>query len=274
METVIIGITFLYTLSSAGFIFYFFMQKDALHRISGYILMSAFLIHTAAIGYGFFLAGHIPVRDLHETLSMAAWTLSGAYILSLYRFNLKVLGAIVIPLASLVMVASALLPRASAVEAHTSFHSIWLVSHILAIFIGEAAFALACGIGVLYLFQENAIKTKKRSFFYKRLPSLELLDASGYTCIVAGFTLLTIGLATGFVYAKLVWGRFLSWDPKEVWSAITWLIYASLIHVRLTVGWRGRNAAIMAIFGFCVVIFTFLGVNLFLKGHHGVFTRW
>ena len=273
MEMVIIGITFLYLLSSAGYLSYLFLQKDVLQQISSYILVAAFLSHTAAIGYNFFSAGHIPVRDLHETLSMAAWTLSGTYILSLYRFNLKVLGAIVVPLASLVMVASALLPRAS-VEVQTSFRSIWLVFHILAIFIGEAAFALACGIGILYLFQEHAIKTKKRSFFYKRLPSLDLLDASGYTCIVAGFTLMTIGLATGFVYAKLIWGRFLSWDPKEIWSAITWLIYAALIHERLTVGWRGRKAAIMAIIGFCVVIFTFLGVNLFLKGHHGVFTRW
>ncbi len=89
METVIIGITFLYLLSSAGYLSYLFLQKNALQQISGYILVSAFLIHTAAIGYNFFLAGHIPVRDLHETLSMAAWTLSGVYILSLYRFNLK-----------------------------------------------------------------------------------------------------------------------------------------------------------------------------------------
>jgi cytochrome c-type biogenesis protein CcsB len=204
---------------------------------------------------------------------MAAWTLSGVYLLSRYRFNLKVLGAFAVPLTSLIMVASALLPRAS-MEVQTSFRSIWLVFHILAIFTGEAAFALACGIGILYLLQENAIKTKKRSFFYKRLPALEILDASGYACIVAGFTLLTIGLATGFVYAKLIWGRFLSWDPKEIWSAITWLIYAALIHARLTSGWRGRKAAILAIIGFGVVIFTFLGVNLFLKGHHGVFTRW
>jgi cytochrome c-type biogenesis protein CcsB len=273
MERVFIGVTFLYLLSSAGYLSYLFLQKNALQQISAAILVTAFLGHTAAIGYNFFLAGHIPVRDLHEALSMVAWTLSGSYILSLNRFNLKILGAFAVPLTSLIMIASALLPHAS-IETQTNFRSIWLVFHILAVFIGEAAFALACGIGILYLLQEKAIKTKRRSFFYRRLPSLELLDASGYTCIVAGFTLMTIGLATGFVYAKLVWGKFLSWDPKEIWSAITWLIYAALIHERLTVGWRGRKAAILAIIGFCVVIFTFLGVNLFLKGHHGAFTRW
>jgi cytochrome c-type biogenesis protein CcsB len=273
MEKVIIGVTFLYLLSSAGYLSYLYLQKNALQQFSVAILITAFMGHTAIIGYNFFLAGHIPVRDLHEALSMVSWTLAGSYILSLNRFNLKILGAFAVPLTSLVMVVSALLPRAFT-ETQTSFQSVWLIFHILAIFAGEAAFALACGIGILYLFQEKSIKTKKRRFFYRRLPSLELLDASGHTCIVAGFTLMTIGLATGFVYAKLVWGKFLSWDPKEIWSAITWLIYAALIHERLTVGWRGRKAAILAIIGFGMVVFTFLGVNLFLKGHHGAFTRW
>jgi hypothetical protein len=93
MEKVITGVTFLYLLSSAGYLSYLFLQKNALQQISGYILMTAFLCHTATLGYNFFLSGLIPVRDLHEALSMAAWTLSGVYILSLYRFNLKILGA-------------------------------------------------------------------------------------------------------------------------------------------------------------------------------------
>ena len=165
-----------------------------------------------------------------------------------------------------------LLPNEPA-QATGIFKNFWLVSHVIAVFIGEAAFALAGGLGVLYLIQESAIKTKKHRFFFKRLPSLDLLDATGYTCIVVGFTLLTLGLITGFVYAKLVWGRFWSWDPKEVWSAVTWLFYAILLHERLTVGWRGRRSAMMAIIGFGVLVFTFLGVNLLLEGHHGEFTK-
>ena len=86
--------------------------------------------------------------------------------------------------------------------------------------------------------------------------------------------MVTIGLITGVVYAKAIWGRFWSWDPKEVWSAITWLFYAALLHERLTAGWRGRRAAIMAIVGFAILLFTFLGVNFFLKGHHNPFTTY
>ncbi|MFO7707305.1 MAG: cytochrome c biogenesis protein CcsA, partial [Desulfobacterales bacterium] len=78
---------------------------------------------------------------------------------------------------------------------------------------------------------------------------------------------------SGIDDAGLAWGRFWAWDPKEVWSGITWLVYAALLHERLVVGWRGRRAAIMAIIGLGVLLFTFLGVNFLLEGHHGVFTR-
>ena len=170
------------------------------------------------------------------------------------------------------MVIAARLPSAPH-QADTILNSVWLVAHVITIFIGEASFALACGVGVLYLVQEHTIKSKTHGFFFKRLPSLELLDTTGYACIVIGFTMLTLGLITGFIYAKSVWGRFWSWDPKEVWSGITWLLYAALLHQRLTVGWRGRRAAIMAIIGFAVILFTFFGVNFLLQGHHGGFTK-
>jgi ABC-type transport system involved in cytochrome c biogenesis permease subunit len=85
--------------------------------------------------------------------------------------------------------------------------------------------------------------------------------------------MMTLGLIMGVVYAKTIWGRFWSWDPKEVWSGISWLLYAAMIHMRLSVGWQGRRSAIMAIIGFAAVLFTFLGVNLLLSGHHGEFTQ-
>jgi cytochrome c-type biogenesis protein CcsB len=159
-------------------------------------------------------------------------------------------------------------------QTQTIFNSFWFVVHIIGIFIGEAAFALACGLGILYLIQEHAIKSKNRGFFYKRLPSLELLDYTGYACIIIGFIMLTIGLITGFVYAESLWGRLWSWDPKEVWSVVSWLTYAALLHQRMTVGWRGKKSAIWAIMGFGIILFTFFGVNFLLKGHHQDFTRF
>jgi cytochrome c-type biogenesis protein CcsB len=261
-----------YLLSTIGYLLYLFFQKDYLQKTGFYILAAGFLFHTAQIGYRFVQTGQFPVANFHETLSFAGWTIAGVFLLFQYKFGLKILGVFAAPLITFVMVVAARVPNVPK-ETGSLLNNLWLVTHVVAIFIGEAALALACGAGLLYLFQEHAIKSKHRGFFFKRLPSLELLDYSGYACIVTGFTMLTFGLITGLIYAKSVWGRFWSWDPKEVWSGITWLLYAALLHQRLTVGWRGRRAAIMAIIGFAVVLFTFLGVNFLLKGHHGQFTR-
>jgi cytochrome c-type biogenesis protein CcsB len=259
-------------LSTAGYILYLFLQKNFLQK-SGYILLlGGFILHSIAIVTAFVQSGQIPAATLRDTLCLAGWAIAGVFLVIQLRYKIKVLGIYAAPSITLIMVIVSYLPREPA-QAQSLFKSIWLVSHVIVIFVGEAAFALACGLGILYLLQENAIKNKRHRFFFRRLPSLDLLDSVGYICIVVGFTMLTLGLVTGFVYAKFVWGRFWSWDPKEVWAGITWLFYAALLHERLTVGWRGRRSAIMAIIGFGVLLFTFLGVNLLLEGHHKEFTK-
>jgi len=268
------GITILlYIMGSGGYVAFLFGQKDILYRTGFYLLIAGFACHSLTIGYGTLELGHIPVQNLHQTLSIACWAIVAVFLGLQYRFNLKILGIYAAPLAALIMLAAYQLPREPA-TASDLFNNLWLVLHIVAIFVGEAALALAFGVGVLYMLQEHTIKSKHHGFFYRRLPSLELLDQTGYACIVVGFAMLSLGLISGFVYAKSVWGKFWTWDPKEVWSGITWLIYAALVHQRLTVGWRGRRAAGMAIIGFLVVLFTFFGVNFLMGGHHGEFTRW
>lgn len=272
MDPIFVIVVIFYLLSTIGYIVYLFIQKDFLQKIGFYLLAAGFLSHTVQIGYRWIQSGHFSAGNLHETLSLVGWTIAGVFLVSQYRYRLKILGIYAAPLATFAMIIAARLPDVPN-KADQTLQSLWLVVHVVAIFIGEASLALACGVGIMYLLQEHAIKSKQRGFFFKRLPSLELLDTTGYACIVTGFTMLTFGLITGLIYAKSVWGKFWSWDPKEVWSAITWLLYAALLHQRLTVGWRGRRAAIMAVIGFAVILFTFLGVNFLLKGHHGGFTR-
>jgi len=273
METLPYLIILLYLASTAGYLLYLFFQKENFHRAGFYLLMAGAGIHSIHLILATVSKGQLPATNLYESLSIAAWALAVVFLLIQARYKLKILGIFAAPLAAAVMILSTRLPDAPA-QTQNIFNSIWFIVHIVSVFVGEAALALACGVGILYLLQENAIKTKKRGFFYSRLPSLELLDTTGYACIVVGFTMLTIGLITGFVYAKAIWERFWSWDPKEVWSGITWILYAVLLHERLAVGWRGRRAAIMAIVGFCVVLFTFIGVNFFMTGHHGQFTKF
>lgn len=271
MEPIFISATIAYLLSCVFYFGYLFVQKPRFQRIGIGLMMAGFCLHTISLVACGIRAGNFPVNNLHETLSVTGWSVTAVFLAFHYRYKLKILGIFAAPLIAVIMIAAYQMPKPVAQNPQL-FKSWWLVAHIVTIFIGNAAFALACGLGILYLLQENAIKKKTRGFFFSRLPALDLLDTTGYACIVVGFAMTTIGLITGVVYAKAIWGRFWSWDPKEVWSAITWLFYAALLHERLTVGWRGKRAALMAIIGFGALIFTFLGVNFLLEGHHGTFT--
>ncbi len=108
----------------------------------------------------------------------------------------------------------------------------------------------------------------RRSDLEALLPSADTLDRITYKTICIAFPLLTGMIAAGAYWANRTWGSYWSWDPKETWAAITWLVYAGYLHMRITRGWRGRRAAYFAILGFGVVIFTFLGVTYLLPGLH------
>jgi len=263
----------LYLFSTVGYLAYLFRQNERLFKIGFYLLLAGFLSHTAAVVYESVTSGHIPVHNLRGTLLVAGWIIAGVFIVFQYMYRFKILGIYAAPLITMVVFVAGLLPDTS-LQTQNIYNNLWLVFHIITIFIGDAAFALAAGVGLFYIIQERAIKTKRQGFFFKRLPSLELIDYTGYACIVVGFTMLTIGLVTGVIYAKSLWGRFWSWDPKEIWSGITWLLYATLLHGRTSLGWRGRKAAWISIIGFGILLFTFLGVNFLLTGHHGDFTRF
>ncbi|CCI16417.1 Cytochrome c biogenesis protein CcsA [Microcystis aeruginosa PCC 9807] len=102
----------------------------------------------------------------------------------------------------------------------------------------------------------------------QRLSLAETLDNISYRVIGLGFPLLTIGIIAGAVWANEAWGSYWSWDPKETWALITWLVFAAYLHARITRGWQGRKPAILAASGFVVVWVCYLGVNLLGKGLH------
>jgi cytochrome c-type biogenesis protein CcsB len=273
MQVLFVLAVFFYLLSTAAYLAYLFIQRNAAQIAGSALLAAGFACQSVILVGRFAASGHMPVNNLHETLALVAWTLAGVYLLLRLKFHLKILGVYTAPLAAFILLMAFQFPS-EPLQPQSLLKGFWLVVHVVTILVGDAALVLAAGAGVLYLIQERNIKKKTPGFFFKRLPSLELLDSTGYACIVTGFTMLTIGLLSGMVFAKSVWGRFWSWDPKEVWSAITWIYYAILLHERLAVGWRGRRAAIMAIVGLAVILFTFIGVNFFLQGHHGQFTQF
>ena len=245
-----------YIASFLGYQGYVLFQKRPVYRIASIVLWVGFVCHTSVIAMQYLNVGHIPVQNLQETLSSFGWAVVGVFLMLQIKFNLMVLGALVAPLATLSVVIASILPRPP-VEIAPLFRGLWRTFHIGTLIVGNAAFAIAFLVGILYLVQENAIKDKKRGFFFRRLPSLKLLDSMGYSCLIVGFPMLTFGIITGVIYAQMVLGRFWSWDAKEILAGITWLVYAALLHERLAVGWQGRRAAIMTIVGFVILLFTF-----------------
>jgi len=108
----------------------------------------------------------------------------------------------------------------------------------------------------------------RRPDLERLLPAADALDRITYKTICIAFPLLTLMIAAGAYWANRTWGSYWSWDPKETWAAITWLVYTGYLHMRITRGWRGRRAAYFAILGFAVVMFTFFGVTYLLQGLH------
>ncbi|MCK4486036.1 MAG: c-type cytochrome biogenesis protein CcsB [Desulfobacterales bacterium] len=245
-----------YIASSLGYQGYVLFQKRPVYRVASILLWAGFLCHTGVIALQYFKAGHVPVQNLHAAFSTFGWAVVGVFLILQIKFHLMVLGALVAPLATLCVVIASILPGPP-VELDPLFKSLWVTVHVGTLIVGNAAFAIAFLVGILYLIQEQAIKEKKRGFFFRRLPSLKLLDSMGYSCLIAGFPMLTFGVITGVIYAQMVRGRFWSWDPKEIFAGITWLVFAALLHERLAVGWQGRRAAIMTIVGFVILVFTF-----------------
>lgn len=257
---VYLGASVLYLVAMIG-------KKATAGRVGRWVLFAGALLHAGSFGFRHATAGGTPVTNLHESLSFFAWCIVLLYLLLDLRFHLSVMGAFAGPLAFVLMLASRLCP--DVVMPPNPLLNTWLFPvHITFAFLGNAALALAFGASVLYLVQNRMLKSKRFTGIYQMLPSLDTLDKVNYTCLSVGFPLMTLGIISGAFWANQAWGSYWSWDPKETWALITWFVYAALLHGRMSIGWRGRKAAIFSIIGFICLLFTFLGVSLLLNGQH------
>jgi cytochrome c-type biogenesis protein CcsB len=264
--------TFLYLFGTLAYLAYIIFLKEPLFKLAATVVIIGFASHTLVLITRYAEAGYTPVTNLYESLSFFAWMIIGILLIANLKYEVKVLGAFLTPIALVLMFFAFALPK-EILPLAPVLKSFWHPFHVIFAFLGNAIFALAFCSGVMYLIQEKRLKSKKIGAITKRLPPLKVLDDLNYQSLKFGFPLLTLGIITGAVWANYAWGRYWNWDPKETWSLITWLLYAALLHQRLTVGWRGRKAAIMAIIGFLAVLFTFLGVNLLLSGLH-TYSNW
>lgn len=268
MGNILIYLTLIaYFGATALWLAFFLAQREKLCRAGAWLLVVGLTFHTLALIARTWAAGYLPVATMGQTLLVSAWALVAAFLILYWLFPIKVLGALSAPLAALMVSGTIILPQEHGVVSPL-LQSLWLTVHIILALLGNAALTLAFLGGIFYLVQERQLKGKRFGFFYRRLPSLEQLDALNYWCLTIGFPLLTAGIISGSLYAQHIMGSFWSWDPKEILTLLAWLIYAVLLHERLAAGWRGRRAAILAICGFLVLVIAFVGSNLWLTGYH------
>jgi len=257
----------LYLIATLFYLIYLAGRKDLFEKIGYYALASACLTHLGATLFRYVEAGYTPITNLHESLSFFALCTALFFLYLRKAYKIAGLGSIVLPVISVTMIWAFTLPS-SIRPLPPVLQSYWLPIHTLFAFTGDAIFLVGCLVSIIYLLAERDIKKKRLHAIFGTFPSLETLDRINYKCMSYGFPFLTIGIITGSIWAQTAWGSSWSWDPKETWSLITWIVYAILIHNRLTMGWRGRRTAYLMILGFISVVVTFLGVNLFMGGLH------
>jgi cytochrome c-type biogenesis protein CcsB len=258
-----------YLIASMAFMAHVARPGGRFGQLGAWALGVGFALHTGAILVRLYRLGLLPVTTFGEGLSFFSWLVVGTFIVVSGRYRLTVLGAVTSPLAFGLSLAGVMLYDGGAIVP-AALRSPWLPVHVTLAFLGNAVFAVAFAVSVVYLVQENLLKSRGRGWIIVRLPSLEQLDRINYSCLAWGFPLLTLGMLSGGIWAVNAWGRFWSWEPREVLSLLTWAIYGWLLLYRLTSGLRGRRAAALTIIGFSVVVVSYLSVNLLpLAGKHG-----
>ena len=244
------------------------------------------------------VAGYFPLSNLYESLLFLTWTLLTIYLYIESKTKSKIIGAILIPVALLIngfanLTLSPEMQKSSPLV--PALQSNWLMMHVSMMLLSYATLIMGSLLCILFLvisrYKDIDLKILDNSSlplynimldYYEtklfspsseiselgKLKLLQSLDNWSYRIIGLGFPFLTIGIISGGIWANEAWGSYWSWDPKETWALITWLVFATYLHARITKGWEGRKTAILGGLGFFVIWICYLGVNFLGKGLH------
>jgi len=257
----------MYLLSAAGYLVFFI--KPEKKRIADAALWSAFLgfvLHFIYFILRWSESGRIPVTSFFEAINALGMGIILVFLLMELRYRIPALGTFILPLV-LVLMAPAAIVSGRIEGLNPILKSAWLGVHTSLAVLGDAAFAFAFIISVMYLLQEHQLKHKHLGAIFHRLPPLDIMDTISYRALSIGWPLFTLGMVTGSIWAESAWGSYWSWDPKETWSLIVWVVYLVLLHLR-TIGWRGRKMAYLSIAGFIFVLISFFVVSRTGMGKH------
>jgi cytochrome c-type biogenesis protein CcsB len=244
------------------------------------------------------VAGYFPLSNLYESLLFLTCMLLTIYLYIETKTKSKLIGSVLIPVTLLIngfanLTLSPEMQKSSPLV--PALQSNWLMMHVSMMLLSYGTLIMGSLLSILFLvisrFKEIDLKIVDNSslplynimldYYEAKLvaPSTEIselgkikllqsIDNWSYRIIGLGFPFLTIGIISGGVWANEAWGSYWSWDPKETWALITWLVFATYLHARITKGWEGKKTAILGGLGFFVIWICYLGVNFLGKGLH------
>ena len=244
------------------------------------------------------VAGYFPLSNLYESLLFLTWLLLTIYLYLETKTKSKLIGSVLIPVALLIsgfanLTLSPEMQKASPLV--PALQSNWLMMHVSMMLLSYGTLIIGSLLCILFLvisrykdvdlkiiddsslplynimldyYEAKLLSPSNEISELGKLKLLQSIDNWSYRIIGLGFPFLTIGIISGGVWANEAWGSYWSWDPKETWALITWLVFATYLHARITKGWEGKKTAILGGLGFFVIWICYLGVNFLGKGLH------
>lgn len=265
MKPLLLAVLAAYVVAAIHSVLAFVNKRRAVERVAFLSLAIGFALHTASLIIDWTQEGHYPLFGLRETLSFLAWTLVVTFLLTLSRYRATALGSFTLPLVALLTFAATVIRNKGATPGAMTDggQAAWLFPlHTTMLLFAYASFFVVFIASIMYLVQERELKLKTFGAFFHRLPSLSTVNEIASHAAGIGLTLLTLGIATGMLWSSSRDGRLWHNDPKEIFAALTWMLYLALIVYRASAGWRGRRAAWLGVAGFALVLCTFFGTRL------------
>ncbi len=252
-------------------------QGDLYGRIAVSLTTLAFLIEAGGVVARAASVNRAPWGNMYEFSLTFSTVAVGAYLILLaLKKNVRWMGLILVTTVLLDLGIAVTWLYTDSDQLVPALHSYWLWIHVSTAIICGAVFYIGATGTILYLFrdgyesqlEQGGTPGRLRTSIMERLPSAATLDKFSYRINAAFFPLWTFTIIAGAIWAGDAWGRYWGWDPKEVWSFVTWVAYACYLHARATAGWKGRKAAYLALFAFACWIWNYYGVNILLNGKH------
>ena len=257
----------LYAISTICYVFGLITKSEKLFTAGLFSALFGIIPHVVTIGLRWSETGISPFISISESITLGVFMT--VLIFLLFQFSAKKirpLGVLVMPVVFVLMGWAGTLMKEVASTLAPALQSWWLWIHITGASIGFASVLMAAGMGLMYL-----LKEKYSGGIYEKLPELKDIDTLAYRYVAGGFIMYGLMIVSGAFWSNQVKGNYWGWDPVEVWSLISWLIYGIYLHLRITFGWRGRKLAWYSLVALAIMIISYWGIPFGVETFHSGF---